>query len=99
MQPIARQRICKHAQYATIKEAVFFVMQYPFLGYISKTELVHGSYVKIAMGSRKLAERIETRSKEEYRRSACEDLKCDCKILCVIFVVICSDSFCVEICC
>jgi hypothetical protein len=40
------------------------------------------------MGSRKLAERIETRSTEEYRRSACEDLKCDCKILRVTFVVI-----------
>jgi hypothetical protein len=29
-----------------------------------------------------------TRNTEEYRRSACEDLKCGLKILCVIFGVI-----------
>jgi hypothetical protein len=44
MQPVARQRLCKYDPYATIKEAVFFVMRYPFLGFVSKTELVHGSY-------------------------------------------------------
>jgi hypothetical protein len=38
--------------------------------------------------SRKLAERVENRNAEEYRRSACEDLKYDCKTLCIIFVVI-----------
>jgi hypothetical protein len=36
MQPVARQRLCKHGHYAIIKEAVFSVMRCPFLGYISK---------------------------------------------------------------
>jgi hypothetical protein len=36
--------------------------------------------------------RIGTRITEGYRRSAYEDMKCDWKILCVIFVVISSDS-------
>jgi hypothetical protein len=31
-----------------------------------------------------LEERIETRSTEEYKRSACEDAKCDLKVLCAI---------------
>jgi hypothetical protein len=31
--------------------------------------------------SRKLKERIETRSREEYKRSACEDVKCELKVL------------------
>jgi hypothetical protein len=43
--------------------------------------------------------RIGARIAEEYRRSAYEDLNCDWKILCVIFVVVLSDSFCVEIRC
>jgi hypothetical protein len=34
------------------------------------------------------SERSGTRATEEYRRSACEDVKRDWKILCVIFVVI-----------
>jgi hypothetical protein len=33
--------------------------------------------------SRKLKERIETRSTAEYKRSACEDVKCELKTLCV----------------
>jgi hypothetical protein len=35
------------------------------------------SYKEIVMGSRKLVERIETRSTGEYRRWDCEDLACD----------------------
>jgi hypothetical protein len=31
--------------------------------------------------NRKLEERIETRSTEEYKRSACEDVKCELKAL------------------
>jgi hypothetical protein len=46
--------------------------------------------------NRKLEERTETRSTEEYKSSACEDVKCDWKISCVIIVVIWSDSFWVE---
>jgi hypothetical protein len=34
--------------------------------------------------SRKLAERMGTRSTEEYRRSACGDLTFDLKTLCVL---------------
>jgi hypothetical protein len=33
-------------------------------------------------------ERSETRSTEEYKRLAGEDLNCDWRILCVIFVVV-----------
>jgi hypothetical protein len=39
------------------------------------------SYVQVR---RKLKERIETRSMEEYKWSVCEDVKCDWKISCVI---------------
>jgi hypothetical protein len=48
-----------------------------FLGYVSKTGLVHGSYEEIATGSHKLEERIKTRSTEEYRRMACEEFACE----------------------
>jgi hypothetical protein len=34
-----------------------------------------------------VVEAIGTRTTEEYRRSGCEDLKCDLTILCVIFGV------------
>jgi hypothetical protein len=35
-----------------------------------------------------VAAEARKRSTEEYRRSACEDVKCDWKILCVISIVI-----------
>jgi hypothetical protein len=78
MQPVARQHLCKHGDYATIKEALFSVMRCPFLGYISRQLSVDSSikrmgiqrhpvqlsYEERAMGSRKLVER--NRSAEEY---------------------------------
>jgi hypothetical protein len=55
-----------------------------FLGYITRAMRVQLSYEEIASGSRKLAERIEIRSSEENKRSACEDLVYDVKTLCVL---------------
>jgi hypothetical protein len=44
-----------------------------------------------------LVMRYERSTQTKYKRSACEDVKCDWKISWVITVVILSDSFCVEI--
>jgi hypothetical protein len=46
-----------------------------------------------------LVTRYERSTRTEYKRFACEDVKCDWKISCVIIVVIISDSFCDDIRC
>jgi hypothetical protein len=40
MQPIIKQRLCKHARYATINEALFSVMRCPILDYINKAATI-----------------------------------------------------------
>jgi hypothetical protein len=52
----------------------------PFRGYISK-QLLARVYIKLEEYSKQA---VSLRSAEEYKKSACEDLTCDLKTLCVL---------------
>jgi hypothetical protein len=63
-------------------------MWYLLLGHITRAVSCQVQWERNSSGGITRTERSGTRSTEEYRRLACDNLKCDCKILCVICVVI-----------
>jgi hypothetical protein len=79
---------CLRWRHATESDHVTCVFRDLFLGYITRAVSCRVEWERNSSGGSTEWGRIGTGSTEEYRKSACEDLKCDCKILCVIFVVI-----------
>jgi hypothetical protein len=74
-------------QHATVEEAVFSVgpTDAP-IDWLDSDHVicVYGRSMSVPRPCNESRERIGTRSTEEYRKSACEDLTCDLKTLCVL---------------
>jgi hypothetical protein len=66
---------------------VFTVGPCPFHGYISKSDRIRSRQLRVAVAAEASKQAVSTRSTEEYKKSACEDLTCDLKTLCVLLGV------------
>jgi hypothetical protein len=67
---------------------MFTVGPCPFRGYVSKSDRIRSGQLRVTEYSSKLQEyrkqAVSSRSREEYKKSAWEDLTCDLKTLCVL---------------
>jgi ssDNA-binding Zn-finger/Zn-ribbon topoisomerase 1 len=62
----------------------------PFCSYISKSDRSHSRQLQVVAAAAEACEQaskqaVSLKSTEVYKKSVCEDLTCDMKILCVIW--------------